>query len=104
LAVVTIDGRDFYLGRWNSLESHLQYDRRIAEWLANGRRLLGPEARAGQQTVSEIILAFDTYAEQRYPASGRELENFRRAFEPLRDLYGRTAVRDFGPKALMLLR
>jgi integrase len=100
LAVVTIDGRDFYLGRWNSPESHVRYDRRIAEWLANGRRLPGPEARAGQQTVSEIILAFDTYAEQRYPASGRELENFRRAFEPLRDLYGRAAVRDFGPKAL----
>jgi hypothetical protein len=36
-AVVTIGGRDIYLGRWNSPESRDEYDRVIAEWLASGR-------------------------------------------------------------------
>jgi hypothetical protein len=99
-AVATIDGRDHYLGKWNTPQSRAEYDRLIAEWLANGRRLSGPEASAGDHTVTEVILAFDKYAERRYPLSGRELESFRLALQPLRDLYGHTPVRNFGPKAL----
>ena len=38
-AVVTLGYRDFYLGRFGSKASREEYDRRIAEWLANGRRL-----------------------------------------------------------------
>lgn len=38
-AVVTLDGRDFYLGPWRSKVSRTEYDRLIGEWLANGRRL-----------------------------------------------------------------
>jgi hypothetical protein len=38
-AVVTINGRDLYLGKWNSAASKDEYDRLIAEFLANGRRL-----------------------------------------------------------------
>jgi len=99
-AVVTIDGRDHYLGRWNTPQSRAEYDRLIAEWLAHGRRLPGTEPGEPDHTVTEVILAFDRYAEQRYPLSGRELENFRLALQPLRDLYGHTLVSSFGPKAL----
>jgi len=99
-AVVTIDGHDFYLGRWNTPQSRAEYDRLIAEWLSNGRRLPSDQADLGERTITEIILAFDKYAEQRYPVSGRELENFRLALQPLRDLYGPSPVRNFGPKAL----
>ncbi len=38
-AVVTIDGRDIYLGTWNTSASRREYDRLIGEWLAAGRRL-----------------------------------------------------------------
>ena len=38
-AVVTLGGRDFYLGRWNTKVSRAEYDRLIGEWLAAGRRL-----------------------------------------------------------------
>ncbi len=38
-AVVTLDGRDFYLGKWNTKASRTEYERLIGEWLANGRRL-----------------------------------------------------------------
>ena len=37
-AVVTLDGRDFYLGKHGTAESREAYDRMIAEWLASGRR------------------------------------------------------------------
>ena len=40
-AVVTINGRDLYLGKWNTAASRADYDRLIAEFLANGRRLQG---------------------------------------------------------------
>ena len=33
LGVVRIDGRDYYLGRYNSPESREKYNRVIAEWL-----------------------------------------------------------------------
>lgn len=38
-AVVTLNGRDFYLGDYNSAVSRAEYNRRILEWVANGRRL-----------------------------------------------------------------
>ncbi len=35
-AVVTLGGRDVYLGPWRSPDSKRQYRRRIAEYLAGG--------------------------------------------------------------------
>ncbi len=37
-AVVTIGGVDHYLGPHGTKASHLEYDRLIAEWMANGRQ------------------------------------------------------------------
>ena len=38
-AVVTLNGRDFYVGAWKTVDAKADYDRLIGEWLANGRRL-----------------------------------------------------------------
>lgn len=38
-AIVSIDGKDFYLGPHGTHASRIEYDRRIGEWLANGRQL-----------------------------------------------------------------
>ena len=37
LAVVTIKGRDHYLGKYDSEQSRQKYDRLIRAWLASGR-------------------------------------------------------------------
>jgi hypothetical protein len=37
-ARVTIDGKDIYLGRYGTPESHDAYDRVIREWLEQGRQ------------------------------------------------------------------
>jgi hypothetical protein len=47
-----------------------------------------------------LVLAFWRHAEKHYSSSGRELDNFKLSLRPLRQLYGATRVRDFGPKAL----
>lgn len=99
-AVVTLNGRDVYLGTWNSLGSHAEYDRRLAEWLANGRRFQDSEPPRADLTITGVILAFWRFAENRYEPSGRELENFRLSLQPLRDLYGHTPAHHLGPRAL----
>jgi hypothetical protein len=50
-AVVTLNGRDIYLGKWNTKESRTEYDRIIGEWLAAGRSLPKPES---DLTVAEL--------------------------------------------------
>ena len=56
-AVVTIEGLDFYLGPHGTKASHLEYDRIIAEWLANGRRLPAAPDELKQLTLVELMAA-----------------------------------------------
>jgi integrase len=107
-AVVTLDGWDHYLGRHGTPESHADYDRLVAEWLANGRRLPGPEVASAGLTVNEVLLAFWKHAKAHYRGPGGEpaleLANVRDAIRPLRRLYGHTSARAFGPLALRAVR
>jgi hypothetical protein len=63
LAVVTLDGKDHYLGKYNSPESREKYHRLISEWHANQGR---PAAANGSpvpiQTVNDLILAYWEFA------------------------------------------
>lgn len=109
-AIVVVDGRSHYLGAWDSPGSRAEYDRLIAEWLANGRRCGPPEPMeaAPGANVAEVILAFWRHAEVHYRASdgtpSGELDNLKFALRPLRKLYGETPARDFGPLALRAVR
>jgi integrase len=107
-AVVTLDGRDLYLGRHGSAESRAEYDRLISEWLANGRRLPGsssdPEA---DLTVNELLVAYLRHADAYYVKNGRptkEPQDIRYAIRPIRQVYGHTSARSFGPLALKAIR
>jgi integrase len=104
-AVVTLDGRDIYLGRYGSIESKAEYNRLVAEWLANGRQ--SPGARGGDIAVNELIAAYRKWAAGYYRKNGeitQEPDNIRLATRPLLDLYGHTLARDFGPLALKTVR
>src|SRR5665213_1255014 len=128
-AYVTIDGRMIYLGKHGSAESRVAYDRTLAEWLANGRRL--PVAASndanpssGYPAVSVLIEAFWRHAQVYYTkpvlddagnpvmnedgttkliASG-QLTAYRYALRPLRRLYGGMKVSDFGCPQLEAIR
>src|SRR5687768_11940168 len=65
-AVITIDGRDFYLGPYGAKASRDVYDRLIGEWLASGRRLT---ALRGVVTV-EVISAFWKHVKSYYGSPG----------------------------------
>ncbi len=107
-AVVTLDGRDFYLGRYGIEESRNEYDRMIAEWLTNGRRLPAPAAGpGGDLTVNEMLVDYLQHVDGYYVKNGKptvEPGNIRLAIRPLRQLYGHTTARDFGPLALKSVR
>ncbi|NRA97359.1 MAG: hypothetical protein HRU14_14250, partial [Planctomycetes bacterium] len=57
-AVVTLNGRDFYLGPHGSQASKAEYDRLLGEWLTNGRVLSHSNANGRAYTVAEIMVAF----------------------------------------------
>ena len=58
-AIVTIEGKDRYLGPWKSKASRVEYDRLICEWLARGRPD-SPQATVAEITVRELVAAFYT--------------------------------------------
>ena len=51
LAVVRIEGKDYYLGRFGTEESKLEYHRRLADWRA---ALLVPTNTNGNAEKSDI--------------------------------------------------
>lgn len=102
-AAVTIDGRDFYLGRWNSADSKAEYDRLISEWTANGR-VLPPDAGL---TITELVAAYGRFAEGYYRKDGKptgSMPGITIALRMLRLTYGHTLAGDFGPLALQALQ
>src|SRR5947207_3028898 len=71
LAVVRIDGKDYYLGRYNSPESHEKYRRLIAELYSTGTVSTVERARDGASTgngptVNDVILAYLRHASDFY--------------------------------------
>lgn len=102
-AVVTIDGKDRYLGRHGTAASRAEYDRLVAEWLANGRRL--PAARG--LSVNELVVAYFRHAESYYVKDGlptSEVDTLRQALHILRWEYGESGASAFGPLALKAVR
>jgi integrase len=112
-AVVTLpDGlgarRDVLLGKYDTPESRAEYLRVLAEWEANGRRLLprSAEGSAPDLSVNELALAYWTFAEAYYGFDRRKgtAFNLRDALRIVKELYGHTRAADFGPLALKACR
>ena len=104
-AIVTIAGRDHYLGPHGTKASRIEYDRLITEWLAAGR----PVSMAAQDeiTVCELIAQYWGHARRRYVKNGRptsERDLVKVALSTVNELYGRTPVTEFGPLALKAVR
>jgi integrase len=105
-AVVTLNGKDHYLGEWNSGESRQEYDRLISEWLA-ARQAPVHSTPAGEFTVAELLLAYLKEAKVIYVKNGAEtshLHNVRDAINALNERYGDELVSEFGPLKLKAVR
>lgn len=123
-AVVTLAGRDHYLGAWPEDQPApppnvwAAYDRLIQEWLANHRRpvptveqrraaiLAGEDADAVAVglTVCELAVRFLAHADGYYRRPDGtptdEVGNFMYALRPLVPLYGRRSARTLHPRHL----
>lgn len=98
-AVVTINGRDIYLGKHGSAESRQEYARLITEFTASFGVM--PE-KSNDMTVVELLAAYNQYAKIAY--NKKERANLTLAMKPLRELYGRLPMAEFGPLKLKAVR
>jgi integrase len=107
-ARVTLDGKDYLLGPYNSAESRQAYQRIIAEWLTRPEAIHSPEKGPGEITMNDLILAYWKFAESYYGFATNSARgdrySLRGALRVVRSLYGRTAAREFGPRALKAVR
>jgi integrase len=112
-AIVTLpDGfggrRDILLGKYGTAKSRAEYARVLSEWEASGRRLAKSSPSAADLTINELILAYWKHAESHYRRPDgthtAEIPCLRAALRLLRQLYGHTSVKDFGPLALKAVR
>ena len=72
-AVVTLGGRDHYLGRHGTPESKTRYEQLIAEWLASHRQLpISPtSAPSLGLSINELFLVYWEHARAYYKKGGR---------------------------------
>jgi hypothetical protein len=107
-AVVTIDGRDHYLGAYDSPPSWEKYHRLVAEWMP-GAIALPPAALPAELplTVTELVARYWRFARGFYVkgvAPTSEVAAVKQAVRFLRRLYGSTPACDFTPKKLKAVR
>ncbi|WP_422932021.1 tyrosine-type recombinase/integrase [Singulisphaera sp. PoT] len=104
-AVVTLSGKDHYLGVHGSEKSLLEYDRLVTLWTLAGRKLCD---RPSDLTVSEMIVRFvEGYAERWYRKNGRytsSMSRIRAVSRSLNRLYGNHPAREFRPSDLKTMR
>jgi integrase len=107
-AVVTLNGHDFYLGKYGSISSKDAYARRLKEWQANYGQVARKTAEAQSDlAVCELIAAYLRHCDVYYRKDGKpttEPANIELAMRPLRKLYGETPAAEFGPLALKAVR
>jgi integrase len=97
-ARVTLDGKDHWLGIYDTKASKDKYDAVVAEWLGT--------ADVGVQdlTVAECCLHFWRFAKKKYGKSGKGRHGAAISWKPalrlLKQNHAKTPVSKFGPKAL----
>lgn len=119
-AIVSIDGRDRYLGPYGSVESREAYRREINALLARRgakqasaasplpRPEVGPLPVESHMTIAEVVDTFLQFADDHYRRPDGtptgEANNFVDAARPLLQLYAHTPAAQFSPIALEAVR
>ena len=104
-AVVTLNGRDFYLGPHGTKASKIEYDRFIGEWLANDRNPL--HVTSQDILVIELCLRYWKFAKGYYQKNGRctrVTPGIKCSLRYIKQWYGKTPATEFGPLALKSIR
>jgi integrase len=104
-AIVTLAGKDHYLGPHGTDESKDDYRRRVKEWLSDG----APRVSSRRDlNVDDVLAEFVPYAEQQYGSSlGRSNEYrnwYRPAIRALRREYGGCSLHQLSAASLKVVR
>jgi hypothetical protein len=105
-AFVELGGRRFYLGKHGSKASRTEYERRIAEYLGNGRQLPPTMTKTGI-TCQELAVHYLKWAAEYYVKHGvptATFTNCRSAMSLLVQHYGHESVNNFAPLSLVFLQ
>lgn len=104
-AVVTLCGKDFYLGPHGTAASRREYDRITGEWLQNDRQL--PRRSRDEVHVADLITAYWKFSKGYYVKNGKQTDEIaclKSALRYLRKSYGDKLVSEFGPLSLEFLQ
>ncbi len=104
-AVVTIAGREIYLGKYNSAARRELYRRLVVEYLQTG--VASTPTRQQEITVAEVMAAYLRFAKSYYRKNGKLTREYGLIVEccrRIKPLYGRCRALDFGPRALKTVR
>jgi integrase len=101
-AVVRLNGRDFYLGRWGSAEAQAKYDGLIAKWMTGGRTLPEPGRVTEGRLIKEVISGYHTHAVATLPEV--EVAKIRTALRLVRSMYGELEAAKFNAVSYAALR
>jgi integrase len=108
-AKVKDQGRVIYLGKYGSPESWEKYHRFLAERYGRkdfiGQQKIEPSA--DPLTITELAVRYFRHCEQYYVKNGmvtNQVTMIRLALKVLRQLYGSTSIKDFGPVNLKACR
>lgn len=102
-AVVTLSGKDVYLGPFGSRESRSRYDTEIASWLARGRTNISK----GGATISGLSTAYSCHAADYYRKNGRstsQVHLIKNVLDSLARSHGPEPVAGFTAMKLITLR
>ena len=90
-AIVTLNGRDHYLGKWRTRESLVEYQRLIGEWIA-GNGQSPPDGPTTELTVSELVSRYWSFAPDEYfwVRSARCFSSISRTVSNTQRLFSRT--------------
>ena len=105
-AFIELGGRRFYLGKHGSKASKEEYQRKLAEYLANGKKLPPTLAKTGI-TCQELAIHFLEWAEGYYQKNGEQTPTYihcRNAVSLLTKHYGEESVNHFSPLSLVFLQ
>jgi integrase len=106
-AIVTLNGKTFYLGKHKSKESRERYDDLIAEYMENKRKLPPTRTQHGL-LIEQLAVGYLQYAEKYYTGTRKKpTKSFhlcRQALDPVIRYYGKHPVTDFVPLSLVFIR
>jgi integrase len=96
LGVVTLSGKDFYLGPYDSPEARQQYLKLLSEWESSSRSQSFGEPNE-YLTMAQVALSYLEYAREYYGPDSSEYVNLKLAVKPISSLYADFPARSFGP-------